>query len=166
MAYTQDAGRGPMQKTGRGIPESFKSPATQKAKQYDPRIQAQLDIKKTNDSLAVVKKKRAEALANVAYEGEQNQIREAAEKRIAAKKETAVGYVKDSLKLVNADREAEASKKYGNLARGEHRRKKAIKAGRTHVPAVGENVGLSLDASEDPALTRNLSRSYLPKSKF
>jgi|TARA_B110000914_G_scaffold191024_1_gene177278 hypothetical protein len=135
MAYTQNAGRGPMQKTGRGIPENLKSPAGQ-AQTYEQTI--------------------ASLQKRIAAKDEQD-IKDDLQKNQAQ--------VIDSMGMVAAGDRAGAAEKYGNYARsrnnaniksdeiGKRKDKELFRGGKQF------GTGLAKDASEDPWETENLQGS-------
>ena len=132
MAYKQNAGRGPMQKTGRGIPENLKSPAGQ-AQTYE-------------QTIASLQKRIA---AN-----DEKDLKDDLQKDQAQ--------VKDSMRMVVAGDRAGAAKKYGNYGRsrknanisksdiGKRKDKELFRGGKQF------GTGLPLNASESPWETENL----------
>ncbi len=151
MAYKQNPlqQRGP--KTGAGIPESFKSPATQTAQtDYDPRIQDALASAETQ------KKKRAnEAKAKAVVKTSKNADISAKKEReykeqIRRRKEKSVENVVDSIKIDATGPAGKrlAAKKYGNKNR----------------TFDGVPQGLPLDASEDPFVTKYLANGSMKRT--
>ena len=142
MAYTQNAGRGPMQKTGRGIPENLKSPAGQ-AQTYEQTI--------------------ASLQKRIAAKDEQD-IKDDLQKNQAQ--------VIDSMGMVAAGDRAGAAEKYGNYARsrnnaniksdeiGKRKDKELFRGGKQF------GTGLAKDASEDVWDTENLYQGGINKNPF
>jgi hypothetical protein len=141
MAYTQNAGRGPLQKTGRGIPENLKSPAGQ-AQTYE-------------QTIASLQKRLA---AN-----DEKDLKDDLQKNQAQ--------VKDSMQMVVAGDRAGAAEKYANYGRsrknanisssdiGKRKDKELFRGGKQF------GTGLAIDASETPYETGRL-RGNINKNPF
>ncbi len=100
MAYKQNAGRGPMPKTGAGIPDVFKSPIPPKESSEKKLVllKEQSYEQKLKEGLAKIKSKDASIEAKYKKKRQDN--------------------VLDSLKTVELKGRKAAAKKYGDKARG------------------------------------------------
>tara|TARA_R110000782_G_scaffold229058_1_gene315491 strand:+ start:404 stop:877 length:474 start_codon:yes stop_codon:yes gene_type:complete len=150
MAYKQNPlqQRGP--KTGAGIPESFKSPATQKANSdYDPRIQAALTNAETQKKKIANEEKAKAVLKTFKNDAISAEKRKAMKKEIEKRQEQSVANVVDSIKIDATGPKGKklAAKKYGNKNR----------------TLDGVVQGLPLDASEDPFVTKYLANDSMKR---